>query len=170
VRFVLKDLNLKNRVPCVKFVEFRRGLNFIIGPPCSGKTTLIEHVYNNAYYENKSVLMAFPVIPASKILNVDFRRLESSDVLVTQVMGAVSSTTSSLDTELRVLKLLCEYLKDGHDFSLVLIDNISYYLMKEEQSNVLALLEKIPPNLTVVVSSLVDIPDSHSKNIYLKAF
>lgn len=168
--FVLKDLALRNRVPYVGEVSFKLGLNFIIGPPCSGKSTLIDVAYNNSYYYNQNKIKVFPVLPPSKILKVDFKTMKSTDSYLNVLIKSVLDSTASIDSELKVIQIVVAYLKETTEFSLVLFDNISYYLMHEQQGVVCSVLLKIPDSISVVIASLAQIKIENCRKITLECF
>lgn len=168
--FVLKDLALRNRVPFVRKFTLNVGMNFVIGPPSSGKSTLIDVVFNNSFHDYYMKISASPVIKQSCILKVDFKTMKSNDERLNVLFESVFITTGSIDCELKVIQIVAAYLSEGAEFSLVLFDNISYYLMFEQQAVVLSLLVKMPSNVSLVVTSLADINYENCNKINLECF
>lgn len=170
MEFVLKDLALKNRVPFVSRFSLTAGLNFIIGPPCSGKSTLIDIVFNNSYHNHYMKVRSSPVMQQSEILKVDFKTMKSNDEHLNILIESVVTTTGSIDCQLKVIQIVAAYLREGAEFSLVLFDNISHYLLLEQQSAVLSVLLKMPTKIYLVVTSLADINFEKCNKINLERF
>ena len=122
---------LKKRIPYIDRVILHSGMNWVKGSVGSGKTTLVEALYNFPSLSYRKEVQTNLDFSVSEMLLVNFESCTCTDPVLSEHFEMLRQTSSSEEARLDFLDLLKDDVLEKKKYKLVLLDDPLEFLSLE---------------------------------------
>jgi ABC-type cobalamin/Fe3+-siderophores transport system ATPase subunit len=149
---IILSSQLFKRVLFPKKLVFCKGLNWLVGPGGSGKTTIINLLKDYKFYFRRGEITCSLSLVHCEILMVDFLSCFCSDQSLSVMFCSFIDGTNSEDARLKFLKYLLSQV-EINPHKLILIDNaLCMFGDDTTKKEALSLIEQISKHVNVLAT------------------
>jgi len=153
-KLIVNNLELRSRLILRDSFSFQNGINWVVGPMESGKTTLLDILAWAEHYKNQGSINTNLSLPKSKVIRIDFDMFLVSDEHIDSNFKSIQKSAGRNLAKRKCLQLLCNILGASTVYKLVLIDNFPEYILDNFLEEVESELKKLNDGYTVLFTTL----------------